>query len=217
MKRFRNVMLASFGLIFILTLTLTLTSRGRAVAQETRECIKICDDAPLSTVVKNILSVIGEVKISNDSDSPIPMRASGPIQIASSSVNAVRTKPVLQVTDTFQREVKITLEPNDNTSTTTFNVPQSRLLVIEGWEGFAQMGHPLQYPYVHFKTIANGSPVNIPVFAQSGGGGWFLSHLGWGFKAYADPDSTVEVTFTRGNTIGTATMTLVLTGHYVDQ
>ncbi len=139
-------MLASFGLILILTLVLTLTSRGRAVAQETRECIKICDDAPLSTVVKNILSVIGEVKISNDSESPIPARVTGPIQIASSPGNAVRTKAGLQVTDTFQREVKITLEPNDYISTTTFNVPQSRLLVIEGWGGFAQMGHPVQYP-----------------------------------------------------------------------
>jgi hypothetical protein len=216
MKRFRNVLFASFGLIFILTLALTLTGRWRAVAQ-TRDCIKICDDAPLSTVVKNILSVIGEVKISNDSDSPIPARVSGPIQIASSSVNAVRTKPVLQVTDTFQREVKITLEPNDPISTTTFNVPQSRLLVIEGWGGFAQMGHPVQYPVVHFKTLANGSMVNYPVFSQAGGGGWFLSDPGWGGKAYADPDSTVEVTFARSNPIGTATMSLVLTGHYVDQ
>jgi len=216
MKRFRNVLLASLGLIFILTLALTLTSRGRAVAQ-TRDCIRICDDAPLSTVVKNILSVIGEVKISNDSDSPIPARVSGPIQIASSSVNAVRTKPVLQVTDTFQREVKITLEPNDNFSTATFNVPQSRLLVIEGWEGFAQMGNATnQFPFVHFKTIANGSPVAFPVFAQAGGGGWFLSKPGWG-NAYAEPDSTVEVTFARGIATGTATMSLVLTGHYVDQ
>jgi hypothetical protein len=168
--------------------------------------------------VKNILSVIGEVKISNDSESPIPARVSGPIQIASSSVNAVRTKPVLQVTDTFQREVKITLEPNDHISNMTFNVPQSRLLVIEGWGGFAQMGNTaLQYPQVHFKTIANSSQVNYPVFAQTGGGGWFLSDPGWGGKAYADPDSTVEVTFARSIATGTATMTLVLTGHYVDQ
>ena len=157
MKRFRNVLLASIGLIFILTLALALTGAGRAVAQGTRDCIKICDDAPLSTVVKNILSVIGEVKISNDSESPIPARVTGPIQIASSSSNAVRTKPALQVTDTFQREVKITLEPNDHSSTTTFNVPQSRLLVIEGWGGFAQMGNPVQFPQVYFKTIANGS------------------------------------------------------------
>ncbi len=96
-------------------------------------------------------------------------------------------------------------------------MPQSRLLVIEGWGGFAQMGNPVQYPGVYIRTIANGSQVNMLVFAEAGGGGWFLSDLGSGLTAHADPDSTVEVSFARNSAIGKATMTLVLTGHYVDQ
>ena len=216
MKRFRNLLLALVGLV-VLALVVSLSGPGRAIARQAQECVKICDEIPLSTIVRNVITVIGDVKITNDSDSPIPTRVNGPIQIASSNRDAVRTRPSLQVTDVFQREVKITLEPNDVNSTATFKVPQSRLLVIEGWAGFAQMGHPLQVPHVSLKATGNGNPVVVPVFAEPGGGGWFLKHLGWGGKVYADPDSTVEVRFTRTGTVGAATMTLTLTGHYIDQ
>lgn len=216
MKRFRSLLLASVGLLAF-ALAVSLSGAGRVIARQAQECVKICDEIPLSTVVRNVITVIGDVKITNDSDSPIPTRVNGPIQIASSTRDAVRTKPVLQVTDVFQREVKITLEPNDQISTASFNVPQNRLLVIEGWSGFAQMGSTLQYPKVSFKTTANGELGSFLVFAQPGGGGWFLYHPGWGAKAYADPDSTVEVTFLRFGFTGTATMTLTLTGYYIDQ
>ena len=216
MKRFRSLLLASIVLV-ALALVVSLSRPGRVIARQAQECIKICDEIPLSTVVKNVITVIGDVKISNDSDSPIPTRVNGAIQIASSPRDAVRTKPTLLVTDVFQREVKITLEPNDQMSTASFNVPQSRLLVIEGWAGFAQMGHPLQVPQVTIKATGNGNPAFVPVFTEPGGGGWFLKHLGWGGKVYADPDSVVEVRFARLGTTGTATMTLTMTGHFIDQ
>lgn len=216
MKRFRNLLLASVGLVAF-GVAVSLSGPGRAIARQAQECIKICDEVPLSTIVRNVITVIGDVKITNDSDSPIPTRVNGPIQIASSTRDSVRIKPTLQVTDVFQREVKITLEPNDQIGTATFNVPQSRLLVIEGWAGFVQLSHPPQLPNVIIKTTANGNTALFPVFAEPGGGGWFLKHLGWGGKVYADPDSTVEVRFTRIGTQGTATMTLTLTGHYIDQ
>jgi hypothetical protein len=216
MKRFRNFLIASVGFL-VFALAVSLSGFGSAVARQAQECVKICDEIPLSTVVRNVITVIGDVKITNDSDSPIPTRVNGPIQIASSSRNAISTKASLLVTDVFQREVKITLEPNDVIGTASFNVPQSRLLVIEGWSGFAQMGSALQYPKVFFKSTANGDLGTYPVFAQPGGGGWFLYHPGWGGKAYADPGSTVEVTFTRSGVTGTATMTMTFTGHYIDQ
>lgn len=212
MKRLRNLLVASVGLL-TLALAVSQLVPGRAIARQAQECVKICDEVPLSTIVKNLV----DVKISNDSDSPIPTRVNGAIEIASSPRRAVSTKSGLQVTDVFQREVKITLEPNDFVSTATFNVPQNRLLVIEGWSGFAQMGHPLQAPQVFLKATGNGNTVGVPVFAEPGGGGWFLQHLGWGGKLYADPDSKVEVTFARNGGIGTATMTLTLTGHFIDQ
>jgi len=216
MRRIRNFLIASIG-FFVFALAVSLSGFGSAVARQAQECVKICDEIPLSTVVRNVITVIGDVKITNDSDSPIPTRVNGPIQIASSTRDSVRTKPTLQVTDVFQREVTITLEPNDQIGTASFNVPQSRLLVIEGWAGFAQMGHPLQVPHVSIKATGNGNTAFFPVFAEPGGGGWFLSHLGWGGKVYADPDSTVEIRFVRTGTVGTATMTLTLTGHYIDQ
>ncbi len=216
MKRFRNFLLASVG-FFVLALAVSLSGVGRAVRGQAEECVRICDDKPLSTVVQNILRVIGDVKITNDSDSPIPTRVNGPVQIASSPRDSVRTKAVLLVTDVFQREVKVTLEPNDLIGTASFTVPTSKLLVIEGWTGFAQMGGPLQLPKVLFKTTANGDLGSHLVFAQLGGGGWFLSQPGFGGNAYADPASTVEVIFTRTGTTGTATMTLTFTGHYIDQ
>ena len=216
MKRFRTLLLVSVGLVAFV-LIVSQTGPGKAFARQAQECVKICDEIPLSTVVRNVITVIGDVKITNDSDSPIPTRLNGPIQIASSTRDSVRTKPTLQVTDVFQREVTIILEPNDQIGTASFNVPQSRLLVIEGWAGFAQMGHPLQVPHVTIKATGNGNTAFFPVFSEPGGGGWFLKHLGWGGKVYADPDSTVEIRFVRTGTVGTATMTLTLSGHYIDQ
>ena len=216
MKRFRNFLLASAG-FFALTLAVSMSGVGSAIARQAQECVRICDDKPLSTVVQNVLRVIGDVKITNDSDSPIPTRVNGPVQIASSPRDSVRTKATPLVTDVFQREVKITLEPNDLIGTASFTVPASKLLVIEGWSGFAQMGSPLQFPKVLFKTTANGDLGSYLVFAQPGGGGWFLHHPGWGAKAYADPASTVEVTFARSGGTGTATMTMTFKGHYIDQ
>jgi len=216
MKRFRNLLLVLVGLVGLAVMVSQLVL-GKAIARQAQDCVKICDEVPLSTIVKNLVSVVGDVKISNDSDSPIPTRLNGPIRIASSSRDAITTRATLLVTDVFQREVKITLEPSDFVSTTTFTVPQSRLLVIEGWAGFAQMGHVAQFPQVTIKTTGNGNPAGALVFAQPGGGGWFLNDPSWGIKLYADPDSTVEVRFARSNAIGTATMTLTLSGHFIDQ
>jgi len=219
MKRFRNLLLLSAGLVAF-ALVVSQVGPGRAIARQAQECIKICDEVPLSTIVKNLVTVVGNVKISNDSDSPIPTRVNGSIDIASSPRRAVSTKATILVTDVFQKEVKITLPPNDLNGTASFTVPQSRLLAIEGWAGSAQMGHLTQFPHVHFKTTANGDPGVYPVFAQfgqPGSGAFFLSQPGWLGKVYADPASTVEVTFLRSNPIGTATMSLTFTGHYIDQ
>lgn len=216
MKRLRTLLLALVGLSAV-ALGASQLIPGRAIAQQAEECIKICDEVPLSTVLKDLVTVIGNVKISNDSDSPIPTRLNGPISVASSSRDAISTRSALLVTDVFQREVKITLEPNDFNSTATFSVPQSRLLVIEGWAGFAQMGQALQFPVVTIKATGDGNTVLCPVFTEAAPGGYFLKHLGWGGKLYADPDSTVEVRFARYTAVGTATMTLTLTGHYIDQ
>lgn len=217
MKRARYLLLASLVLVGLM-LVVSQSRAGRVIARQAQECIKICDEVPISTIIKNVISVVGEVKINNDSDSPIPTRVNGSIDIASSSRRAVSTRETLLVTDVFQREVKITLEPNDFGSIATFTVPQNRLLVVDGWAGFAQMGQqPFQIPQVVIKATGNGNTVGFPVFVEQGGGGWFLNQPSWGPKFYADPDSTVEVRFGRVIATGTATMTLTLTGHYIDQ
>jgi hypothetical protein len=217
MKRSKMLLLASVVFVGLL-LVVSQSRAGKTIARQAQDCIKICDEVPISTIIKNVISVVGDVKITNDGDSPIPTRVNGPIRIASSSRDAINTRAALVVTDVFQKEVKITLEPNDFGSIATFTVPQNRLLVIEGWSGFAQMGQqPFQIPQVVIKATGNGNTVGFPVFAEQGGGGWFLNQPSWGPKFYADPDTTVEVRFGRVIATGTATMTMTFTGHYIDQ
>src|SRR4030095_12083267 len=167
----------------------------------------------------NIARIAGDVRITNESDAPIPTKLNGAVLVDSSAQNAVRTRSGLQVTDVFQREVVITLEPGQFTETATFSVPQSRLLVIETASGFAQMGTAFQSPVVVIKTVVNGDEGQRPLFGQQGGGGWILSPFGWGSTfGYADPGSKIEVKFIRiGGAVGTAKATITLTGHYVDQ
>ena len=198
MKRFRNLVLASAGLV-VVAITVTLATGGRALAQ--------------------VAQFIGDVKIINDSDSPIPTRVNGSVLVDSSAQHAVRTRPALQVTDVFQREVVITLEPGQVTETASFLVPQARLLVIETATGFAEMGPGAQAPAVVIKTFANGDAAQRVLSSQPVSGGWILSPFGFGpLFGYADPASKVEVRFTRlGVTVGTAKATITLTGHYIDQ
>lgn len=218
MKRFRNLLLASAGLM-VVAITVTLATGGRALAQITSECIRICDEVPIRVVLSNVARIVGDVKITNDSDSPIPMKLNGSVLVDSSAQNAVRTRPGLQVTDVVQREVVITLEPGQATETASFLVLQSRLLVIETVSGFAQMGSASQLPVVVIKTVANGDEAQRVLLSQQASGGWIFSPFGWGPAfGYADPGSKVEVRFTRlGAATGTAKATITLTGHYVDQ
>jgi hypothetical protein len=218
MKRFRNLFFALAGLL-VVVITVALATGGRTLAQITTECIKICDEVPVRVVLANVARIVGDVRITNDSDTPIPTRLNGAVLVDSSAQNAVRTRSALQVTDVFQREVVITLEPGQVTETASFFVPQSRLLVIETASGFAQMGTAFQSPVVVIKTVANGDEAQRPLFAQQGGGGWILTPFSWGPNfGYADPASKVEVKFVRlGASVGTAKATVTLTGHYVDQ
>ena len=218
MKRFRNLFLASAGLL-VIVITVTLATGGRTLAQITTECIKICDEVPVRVVLANVSRIVGDVRIINDSDTPIPTRLNGAVLVDSSSQNSLRTRSALQVTDVFQRQVEITLEPGQSAETAAFLVPQSRLLVIETASGFAQMGTAFQAPVVFVKTIANGDEAQRLFLSQQASGGWILSPLGWGSPfGYADPGSKVEVRFARvGGSVGTAKATITLTGHYVDQ
>jgi len=216
MKSFRNLLLGAAGILF-LTLSIALATGSRAIAQISSECIKICDEIPIRVVLTNVARIVGDVKITNDDDSPIPTRVNGAIQVDSSTRNALRTKQVLEVTDTFQREVTITLEPGDPTESVSFHVPQSRLLVIEGVSGYAQMGVVAQAPHVFFKTTTNGEIAGRLLFSSPNGGGlWNI--YGQSIPSYADPASTVEVTFARfPNSTGTAKLSLTFTGHFIDQ
>lgn len=215
MKTTRNIMFASVS-VLALVLTLALTAPGRAIAQTTGE--------PLRVVLEGIGRIVGDVRITNAADSPIPTRVEGPIEIVSTSAAPVLTRRVLRPSDTFSKEVTINLTATQFSGIATFHVPATKLLAIEGFSGFAQVAQPAwQYPQVRFKTTTNGDTAWHLVFANQGGGGWFLSAPGWGGnQAYADPGSTVEVFFSRpllGSTAatGSASMTLTFVGHYVDQ
>jgi hypothetical protein len=179
MKRFRNLFLASAAPL-VIVITVTLATGGRTLAQITSECIKICDEVPVRVALANIARIVGDVRIINDSDTPIPTRLNGAVLVDSSAQNSVRTRSALQVTDVFQREVVITLEPGQFTETASFLVPQSRLLAIESASGFAQMGTAFQAPTAFVKTTANGDPAGRLFLSQQTNGGWILSPFGWG-------------------------------------
>ena len=215
MKTSRNILFVSGGL-FALVLTLALTTSGRAIAQTTGE--------PLRVVLEGIGRIVGDVRITNAADAPIPTRVEGPMEIVSSPGTAVRTRYGLRPADTFSRQVTIDLAANQFSGTASFAVPATRLLAIEGFSGFAQTAHPVwQYPTVRFSTTTNGEFAGHLVFASQTGGGWFLYAPGWGGnQAYADPDSTVEVFFSRpllgpAQATGPASMTLTFVGQYIDQ
>jgi len=218
MKSFRNLLLASAGILF-LALSLAMATGSRTIAQISSECIKICDEIPIRVALTNVARIVGDVKITNDGDSPIPTRVNNAIQVESSTRNPLRTKPVLEVTDTFQREVTITLEPGDSTEKVSFQVPQSRLLKIEGASGIAQMGAVIQFPQVFFRTTANGDPgVHILFSSLYPGNGVYSIFEPSPVLGYADPASTVEVSFSRvPNSTGTAKLSLTFTGHFIDQ
>jgi hypothetical protein len=78
MKRFRNLFFALAGLL-ALVITVTLATNGRTLAQITSECIKICDEVPVRVVLANVARIVGDVRIINDSDSPIPTRLNGAV------------------------------------------------------------------------------------------------------------------------------------------
>ena len=205
MKTLGKFLFASAGFL-ALVLMLALTDSGRAIAQTA---------APLRVVLEGIAQIAGDVRITNAADSPVETRVNGPIQIASSPRIPVLAKASLLVSDTFQKQVTITLQPGQLNGTASFGVPASRLLKIESFSGFVQ-GQPL-LPLVRFTTTANGDPGVHFVVALIQSGGWLLTTSSAGIsQAYADPGSTVEVFFQR-TPLTSTTMTLTFTGHYIDQ
>lgn len=100
MKRVRNFMFASAGLLLIVV-TVAVATGERTIAQITAGCIKICDEVPVRVALTNVARIVGDVKVANDSDSPIPTRLNGAVLVDSSAQNAVRTRSALQVTDVW--------------------------------------------------------------------------------------------------------------------
>ena len=213
MKTSRNVLFAS-GALFGLLLMLALTVSDSAIAQTSE---------PLRVVLDGIGRIVGDVRITNAADSPVPTRVEGPMEIISSPGTAVQMRSGLRVVDTFSKQVTINLGPSQMSGTASFEVPGAKLLAIEGFSGLAQTAHPTwQYPVVRFRTMTNGEFAVHWVSASQAGGDWVLHAPGWGGKAYADPDSTVDVFFSRpapgtGPSPGPASMTLTFVGQFIDQ
>lgn len=222
MNKFKNYLLASVGFL-VLVLTISLTGVGTSIAQTTGECVRICTDAPLRVVVENVARIVGDVKITNDSASPVPTKNIGPVQVASSSREPVYIKFSLLVTDVFQKEVEIALVPGDAQGSASFSVPAGKLLVIEGVSGFAVMGNPNQKPQVGFKTTANNNLAQHLLFCNPFGSVGYQIGTWGNITVYADPGSTVEILFQRSGfnggqgTAGTANLNVTFSGHTVDQ
>ena len=110
MKTSRNILVAS-GAVFSILLTLALTGSGRAIAQTSE---------PLRVVLDGIGRIVGDVRITNAADSPIPTRVEGPMEIISSPGTAVQMRYGLRVVDTFSKQVTINLGPSQVSGTASF-------------------------------------------------------------------------------------------------
>ena len=170
--------------------------------------------------------MVGDVRITNTADSPIPTEINEPVPVASSPHDPVVTKVTLPVVAILQKQVTITLTPNQRSGAASFVLPAAKLLYIESVSGFAITGpvppgaSPLvgnNAPFVSYNTTANGDQGDHLVSHEWVGNGWHLSGGSGCPLAYADPGSTVNVRFARNFPAGTGTMTLTFTGHFIDQ
>lgn len=77
MKKFKTYLLAAAGFL-VLVFTISLTPLRTSIAQGVRECVRICNDEPLRVVIHNVARIVGDVKITNGSDEPVPTKNIGP-------------------------------------------------------------------------------------------------------------------------------------------
>jgi hypothetical protein len=135
MKTSRNVLFAS-GAVFGVLLTLALTVSDSVIAQTSE---------PLRVVLDGIGRIVGDVRITNASDSPIPTRVEGPLEMTTSPGTALQMRSGLRVADTFSKQMTINLGPSQFSATASFQVPGAKLLAIESFSGFAQTAHSWQH------------------------------------------------------------------------
>lgn len=234
---FKSCLLASAGLA-ILAGTLSFTAPGRALAQRVEEgCIRICDTAsnPLHVIVQGITRVTGDVTINNAN--AIATTVTGPVQVTTSRGESLYVIPRMRLDDRFQKSVSLSMADGQSTVSTTFAVPAGKLLVIESATGSALTTTGLnaanvQFPLVLVRTTTEGNSFPHPLattFAtgvtnQEATNAYEVFGTRWNIggmiQLYADPGTEIEVIFERPTTVkgtkGTASLSLTLSGHYID-
>jgi hypothetical protein len=201
MNRVKNFIIAGLGLM-VLALSLSLSGAGSAIAQRAEDCVRICDESPIRTLAQGVTLITGTVRVESSAREPLYV------------------KPGLVVTDVFQKQLNIFLQPGIPEATASFSVPAGKLLSIDDVLAKATMGHPNQIPDITIKTTVNGVAVEHPLALSWAWANWTIQKPG---TIYADPGSDVTVVFSTHSFYGNAgentgaALKLSLTGHYIDQ
>ena len=229
MKRFKSYLLASAGLV-ILAVTFSFTTQGRAFAQRVKDdCIRICDNAsnPLHVIVNGITRVKGEVTINNQN--AIATTVTGPVQVTTSRGESLSVIPRMKMDNIFQKQVTLTLGPNEDEETRDFFVPADKFLEIKNASGTVTvkgMAQNFSIPDVRVLVLqANNSVMHFPLHTVNPETTFDNGLLVKSFQLsgnqigiFGTPTDTVRVRLTRIFGFGNSEikLELAITGQYHD-
>ena len=223
MNKLKNALIAFAGLLSLIGAIALLTPH----ASYSQSGSKISDVNVVNTPNVNAqqrgawnVAINGTPTVNLAASSSVGINpSSNTVHVASSSREPVYITQALAVTDVFQKQLEITLENGVGQGSTSFTVPADKLLVIEDVSGFANMGQSGQIPEVTYSTTANNSLAFHWLAAFEYGFSNHYSISGGNLTSYAGPGSTVELTLDRSSygTVGTASLNLTFSGHYINQ
>ncbi|MDQ3132219.1 MAG: hypothetical protein M3Q99_15840 [Acidobacteriota bacterium] len=224
---FRSCLVASAGLI-ILAVTLSFTVVGRSIAQRTDDCITICTTAenPLHVIAQGLTRITGSVTINNEN--AIATTVTGPVQLTTSPREPLYVIQRKRMGDVFQEQISLTLKPGENLTKQDFVVPAGKFLEIKYATGTATLPISVSSFFVTIRVIqpGNGDIIDFPLTEQVQGvspGNPPIREYQIGsnpIQIFADAGSTVQVRFSRPNTLGAmvgeCNLELAISGEYHD-
>ncbi len=229
MKRFKNCLLASAGLV-ILAVTLSLTTPGRALAERVKDdCVRICDTAsnPLHVIVQGITRVTGDVTINNEN--AIATTVTGPVQVTTSPREPLYVIERRKMDNIFQEQVSLTLKSGEGGAKKDFVVPPGKFLEIKHASGtLTHTAGPGGTFLVSVRVIQPNNNVfnfNLPRdlldfnTVHNAGPDFAIYHVGGDLNGiFGDSGGTVQVQLIRVfQTVGSEmNLELAITGEYHD-
>ncbi len=151
---------------------------------------------------------------------PVNVVNSPVVRVGNTPADPVPVRNVDDGAQPFQEAIQVVLLPGTRDDVATFTVPAGKRLVIEHFSALAQGPQGQRYLAWVSTTLNGVTPVgNFLVFTQQttnvSGDTYTATQP---MRVYADPGTTVRVTFSRGfDDTGGATFDANISGYFVDQ